>query len=383
MLPLEGITVVSVEQAIAAPFASRHLADLGARVIKVERPEGGDFARNYDKTVKGLSSHFVWCNRSKESLTLDLKSAEGKDVLVRLLKKADVFLHNLAPGAMERLGFGDDFLKNNYPRLIACSISGYGKSGSYKNKKAYDLLIQCEAGLLSITGTDEVPSKAGIPVADISAGLYAFSGILSALIERNQTGKGKILDVSMLESLAEWMGYPMYYAGYSGEEPKRTGANHATIYPYGHFLCGDGKEVFFAIQNEREWGVFCAKLLQTPKLAEDSRFENNPSRFENQAQLKTIIEEAFSTLTSDEVIGRLEESKIANARMNTMKELFHHPQLAERNRWRNIDTPVGSVKMLIPPVTMEGFEPSMKAIPELGEHNEKILHELDDLNGNK
>lgn len=376
MLPLKGITVVSLEQAVAAPFASRQLADLGARVIKVERPGDGDFARQYDETVKGMSSHFTWCNRSKESITLDLKNSEGKEVLAKLLEKADVFLHNLAPGAVDRLGFAAKELQEKFPKLIVCSISGYGKSGPYRDKKAYDLLIQCEAGLVSITGTPDTPSKAGISIADICAGMYAYSGILTALLQRKETGRGAVLEVSMLEALAEWMGYPMYYAGYGGKEPSRTGSSHATIYPYGAFPSEDGKMVFLGIQNEREWVRFCEQVLERPELSKDSRFESNFNRFENQKSLQPIIEEEFRKLPADVIVDRLESAQIANARMNTMVEFFDHPQLKARDRWREVDSPVGKVRALIPPVTMEGFEAIMNPIPEVGQHTEKILKEL-------
>lgn len=376
MLPLKGITVVSLEQAIAAPYASRHLADLGARVIKIERPGEGDFARNYDKTVNGMSSHFAWCNRSKESLTLDLKREEGKEILEKLLESADVFIQNLAPGAVERLGFGPKELQEKYPQLIVSSISGYGKSGPYQDKKAYDLLIQCEAGLVSITGTPETPSKAGISIADICAGMYAYSGILTALIQRKETGKGTVIEVSMLEALAEWMGYPMYYAAYGGKEPGRTGASHATIYPYGPFPTGDEKMVFLGIQNEREWVNFCKQVLKNPEIASDPLFENNSNRFLNQKLLKHIIDNVFLTLSAVEITKRLESAKIANARMNTMKEFYDHPQLKARERWREINTPVGPIQALIPPVTMQGLEPVMGPIPNVGQHTEQILAEL-------
>src|ERR671927_1838599 len=289
MLPLEGTTVVALEQAVAAPFATRQLADLGARVIKVERPEVGDFARSYDETVKGLSSHFVWLNRSKESLTLDLKKDEAKEVFHRLVAKADVFVQNLAPGAAERLGFGAKELRERHPRLIVCGVSGYGATGPYKDKKAYDLLVQCEAGLVSITGTPETPSKVGISAADIAAGMYAYSGILSALFRRERTGEGATLEVSMLEALGEWMGFPAYFAGYGGEEPRRSGAAHAAIAPYGPFECGDDEIVFLGIQNEREWKTFCEKVLWREGMAEDHRFDRNSRRVENRDELHAEI----------------------------------------------------------------------------------------------
>lgn len=375
MLPLEGITVVAIEQAIAVPFATRQLADLGARVIKIERTETGDFARHYDTTVNGMSSHFVWCNRSKESITLNLKASESKPILDTLLGRADVFIQNLAPGAMERMGYGNAVLKERYPELIICNLSGYGSTGPYRDKKAYDLLVQCEAGLVSITGTEDTPSKVGISAADIAAGMYMYSGILTALLTRAKTGKGTVIDVSMLEALGEWMGYPAYYAAYSGSEPRRTGASHSTIYPYGPFQSGDGKTVFIGLQNEREWVRFCETVLEHPDLLDDPRFDNNARRSANREELKSFIETAFEKLTAEEIIARLEKAQIANARMNTMKEFFHHPQLQARNRWREVASPVGQIPALLPPVTMEGTEAVMGAVPELGEHTESILKE--------
>ncbi|MGG0936787.1 CaiB/BaiF CoA-transferase family protein [Brevibacillus centrosporus] len=375
MHPLDGITVVALEQAVAAPFATRQLAELGARVIKIERPKVGDFARHYDTTVNGMSSHFVWCNHSKESLTLNVKEPEAKEILDQLLAKADVFIQNFGPGAIDRLGFGIDVLKEKYPQLIICSISGYGENGPYREKKAYDLLVQCEAGLVSVTGSEEVPSKVGISVADIAAGMYAYSGILSALIARSRTGKGSVLEISMLEALDEWMGFPLYYTNYSGNEPKRNGASHATIYPYGPFRTGNDKTVFLAIQNEREWEMFCNQVLQQPGRSDDARFATNSDRLQNKAVLQGIIDEVFLQLTAEEVIARLEQAKIANARLNTVQDFWEHPQLKARNRWRQVETPAGPVQSLLPPVTMEGVEPCMGPIPALGQHNEKILLE--------
>ncbi|WP_271401139.1 CaiB/BaiF CoA transferase family protein [Salinicoccus roseus] len=376
MLPLEGITVVSLEQAIAVPFATRQLADLGARVIKVERPEVGDFARGYDTTVNGMSSHFVWCNRSKESIALDLKSDEGKEALSKLIEKADVLIQNLAPGALERMGFVPEELLEKHPELVVCSLSGYGKGGPYEQKKAYDLLVQCEAGLVSVTGTEEEPSKAGISIADIAAGMYAYTGVLTALMNRMKTGRGTVMEVSMLEALGEWMGYPAYYAAYGNKEPKRTGASHSTIYPYGPFVCGDGKTVFIGLQNEREWAQFCDKVLNDPELKNDERFNTNSLRSENRAALKALIEEQFSNLTSETVIDRVEKAKIANARLNTMKDFFNHPQLKARDRWKDVETPEGRISALVPPVTMNGFEAVMRPVPGLGEHTDSILEEL-------
>ncbi|NEU31377.1 CoA transferase [bacterium LRH843] len=375
MFPLEGITIVSLEQAVAAPFATRQLAELGARVIKVERPEVGDFARYYDSTVSGMSSHFVWCNRSKQSVTLNLKKLEAKEVLHTLLSKADVFIQNLAPGAVDRLGFSTASLKEKYPELIICHISGYGSYGPYRDKKAYDLLIQCESGLVSITGTEEAPAKSGISIADIAAGMYAYTGILSALLERNKTGKGTVLEISMLEALGEWMGFPLYYSSNSDAELKRTGANHAAIYPYGPFATGDDKLVFLGIQNEREWKRFCETVLQQPQLASDSRFNENSKRVEHSDLLKQIIDVVFQKLSASELIDLLEQAQIANARLNTMKEFFDHPQLHARDRWRDVDSPVGKVRALIPPVTVEGVEPILNPIPDVGEHTDDILAE--------
>lgn len=374
MLPLEGITVVSVEQAVAAPFATRQLADLGARVIKVERP-GGDFARRYDRTVKGLSSHFVWLNRSKESLVLDLKRPEGREVLRRLLSRADVFVQNLAPGAARRLGFGATELREERPELITCSISGYGESGPYRDKKAYDLLVQCETGVVSVTGTPETPSKVGISVADIAAGMYAYSGILTALFRRERTGEGAALEVSLFEALAEWMGYPLYYTLYGGEQPPRTGASHAAIAPYGPYRCGDGGVVFLGIQNEREWERFCSEVLGRPALADDPRFADNPSRVRNRRALGEEIEAVFGGLSSGEVEERLEASGIANARLRDVAGLIGHPQLEARDRWREVGSEAGPLRALLPPVLF-GEEPVMGPIPEAGEHTEAILEEL-------
>ena len=376
MLPLEGITVVSLEQAVAAPFATRQLADLGARVVKIERPGVGDFARHYDETVKGMSSHFVWLNRSKESLTLDLKAEGAKDVLGRLLSTADVFVQNLAPGAAERLGLGAKDLRREHPRLVHCSISGYGEDGPYTRKKAYDLLVQCEAGLVSITGTEETPSKVGISVADIAAGMYAYSGILSALFRRERTGEGATLEVSMLEALGEWMGFPAYFAGYGGQEPKRSGASHAAIAPYGPFECADGETVFLGIQNEREWKKFCDEVLERGEMANDERFSTNIKRVENRPDLHAEINEVFSNLASDEVMDRLENAGVANARMRTMRQFLGHPQLKARDRWRQFESPVGPLRGLLPPATLEGIETKMDPIPKVGEHTISILKEL-------
>jgi crotonobetainyl-CoA:carnitine CoA-transferase CaiB-like acyl-CoA transferase len=376
MLPLEGITVVSLEQAVAAPFATRQLADLGARIIKVERPKVGDFARSYDATVKGLSSHFVWLNRSKESLTLDLKNGGAQRVLQRLLEEADVFVQNLAPGAAERLGFGTELLRERHPRLIVCDVSGYGTSGPYRDKKAYDLLVQCEAGLVSITGTPETPSKVGIAVADIACGMYAYSGILAALLGRERTGEGAALEVSLFESLGEWMGFPAYFALYGGKEPPRSGARHASIAPYGPFECGDGEQIFLAVQNEREWERFCEAVLGRPEMAKDELFDDNSRRVENREALEEEISAILGRLSSEEAIEMLERASIANARMRTVGEFVDHPQLAARDRWREVSSPAGPLHALLPPGTMADAEPVMAPIPAVGEHTDGILREL-------
>ncbi|HEY3076500.1 MAG TPA: CaiB/BaiF CoA-transferase family protein, partial [Burkholderiales bacterium] len=331
--PLEGITVVALEQVIAGPFATRQLAELGARVIKIERPGSGDSARAYDRTVKGQSSHFVWTNRSKESLALDIKHPAAARILEKLLARADVFVQNLAPGAVERLGLGAEALRARHPRLVWCGISGYGPSGPYAGKKAYDLLVQCEAGLLSVTGTADAPSKAGIPVADIAAGMYAFSSILAALLRRERTGEGATLDITMFEALGEWMGFPAYFTAYGGAAPPRSGAHHATIVPYGPFRAGDGGSVFLSVQNEREFARFCEIVLADAALATDPRFATSPARFANRAALHAEIERVFSTLTADQAVKRLEAADIANARLNGMNEFWRHPQLTARSRW--------------------------------------------------
>jgi len=376
MLPLNGITVVSVEQAVAAPFATRQLADLGARVIKIERPDGGDFARGYDTTVRGLSSYFVWLNRSKESLTLDLKRPEAASVLTRLVERADVFVQNLAPGAADRLGTSAAALRERHPRLIVCTVSGYGVDGPYSQKKAYDLLVQSEVGLVSITGTEAAPAKAGISVADIAAGMYAYSGILTALFARASSGRGTSIDVSLFDALTEWMAQPALFAAYGGTPPPRAGANHASIAPYGPFRAGDGGAITLGIQNAREWAAFCADVLRQPGLATDERFATNPLRVRNRQALHDAIESAFARLSTAEVIERLESARIAWARMNSVPEFLGHPQLAGRNRWRDIDSPAGPIRTTIPPVQMEDVEPAMGGVPALGQHTDAILDEL-------
>lgn len=377
MRPLDGITVVALEHAVAAPFATRQLADLGARIIKVERPGGGDFARGYDQAVRGMSSHFVWLNRSKESITLDLKNPGAAGIMARLIERADVFVQNLAPGAVVRMGLSSQALNARHPRLVVCDISGYGDGGPYYNRKAYDLLIQSEAGFLSVTGTSEEPSKSGISIADISAGMYAYTGILSALYLRERTGIGTRVEVSMLEALGEWMGYPLYYAHYKGTPPPRTGARHATIAPYGPFHTGNGGSLVIGLQNDREWKVFCDKVLGKPELAEDPRFDTNPHRVANREALDQIILAVFSLLERDKVVELLDAAQIANARMNEMEEVWDHPQFTARRRWREVVSPVGPISALLPPANIEGVEARMDPVPSVGEHTESILRELD------
>ncbi|MCW2724092.1 MAG: hypothetical protein JWN35_1013 [Frankiales bacterium] len=376
MHPLSGITVVALEQAVAAPFATRQLADLGARVIKIERAGSGDFARSYDETVKGMSSYFVWLNRGKESVALDIKDPDDRALLDALLAQADVFVQNLVPGATNRLGLDEQTLRAAHPRLITCSISGYGAGGPYSSKKAYDLLVQCEAGLLSVTGSPDSPAKAGISVADISAGMYAFSGVLTALYERERTGEGTGLQVAMLDALGEWASQPYLYATYGGTPPERTGARHASISPYGPYRAGDGGQVFIGVQNEREWAALCAHALGQPELAQDPRFLRNSSRVTNDAELRVLLEEALSHLTAEQVTERLDELGIANARMRTMHEFAEHPQLAARDRWREVDSPAGPVRSLLPPVTVTGREAAMGPIPALGEHTAAVRDEF-------
>jgi itaconate CoA-transferase len=375
-LPLRGLLVVALEQAVAAPFATRQLADLGARVIKVERRGAGDFARGYDRSVHGQSSYFVWLNRGKESIELDVKDPADLAVLIALLDRADVFVQNLAPGAADRLGLGADALRDRRPALITCSVSGYGGEGPYRRKKAYDLLVQCEAGLLSVTGGPDAPAKAGISVADIAAGMYAFSGILTALYEREHTGRGTSVDVSMLEALGEWMSQPVNFTVYGGHPARRTGARHTSISPYGPYAVAGGGQVFIGIQNEREWAVLCREILGRPELTSDKRFATNPDRVRNDAELTRIIEAALAGIAPDRLTGLLDAAGIANAQLRTPQEFAAHPQLAARDRWRRVDTPGGPVQALLPPVTVPGRTAMMGPVPALGQHNEAIRAEL-------
>jgi len=378
--PLDGVTVVTLEHAIAAPFCTRQLADMGARVIKIERPGSGDFARAYDERVLGQASHFVWTNRSKESLTLDVKQPEAQQVLMKLLEGADVLVQNLAPGAAARLGLSFEALHEKHPKLIVCDISGYGddpaQPGPYRDKKAYDLLIQSESGFLSVTGSPDQPAKAGCSIADIAAGMYAYSSILAALLQRGKTGHGSRIDVSMLESMVEWMSYPLYYAFDGATPPPRAGAAHATIYPYGPFPAGDGHTVMLGLQNEREWVAFCQRALQQPGLATDERFASNSKRTANRDALRSLIVEAFSAMTADQVIERLEAAQIANARVNDMHDVWAHPQLKARSRWTEVATPSGPIPALLPPGQTDAFAPRMDAVPGLGQHTQSILREL-------
>ncbi|MGY0055488.1 CaiB/BaiF CoA transferase family protein [Streptomyces sp. LZ34] len=372
-LPLSGITVVSVEQAVAAPFATRQLADLGARVIKVERPGGGDFARRYDTTVHGESSYFVWLNRSKESLTLDLKSARGRDILERLLSEADVFVQNLAPGAATRLGLGAEALAERHPALIPCTISGYGTSGPWADRKAYDLLVQCQTGLVSLTGNAHGSARVGVSIADIAAGMYAYSGILTALFTRATSGIARPVEVSLFEALAEWMSQPAYYTRHGGTQPPRLGTQHATIAPYGAYPAADGREVLFSIQNEREWGALCERFLDRPELADDPRFATGPARVAHREELDAIVAERFRSLAGGEVMNLLDAAGIANAGVNGVEEFLGHPVLSARGRWRDVRVPGAVVPALLPPVDLAGVTPRMDAVPAVGEHTDTIL----------
>jgi crotonobetainyl-CoA:carnitine CoA-transferase CaiB-like acyl-CoA transferase len=380
--PLEGVTIVACEQAVAAPFATRQLADLGARVIKIERPGGGDFARHYDETVGGMSSHFVWLNRSKESVVLDLKTEDDQRILAQLVDDADVFIHNLAPGAMDRLGFGESTVRARNPRLIVCEVSGYGSTGPYRNAKAYDLLIQSEAGLVSITGTEEAPAKSGIPAADIAAGMYAFSGILAALYRREQTGEGSSVSVNLFDSLVEWMGYPIYYTRYGGTAPARAGTSHAAIAPYGTYAAGDGTEFVLSIQNEREWASFCETVLEDATITGDERFASGSRRVANRGELDAAIAARLSGVDGAEFGRRLESARVAHARLRTTHEVIDHPQIVARDRWTAVETETGPIEALLPALSIAGVTPRMGPIPALGQHTAAVraeaLAKLDD-----
>ncbi|HEY9440800.1 MAG TPA: CaiB/BaiF CoA-transferase family protein [Streptomyces sp.] len=376
-LPLDGITVVAVEQAVAAPFATRQLADLGARVIKVERPDGGDFARNYDTAANGLASHFVWCNRGKESLAIDLKDPRGLAVVRRLIAEADVFVQNLSQGAAARLGLDAGTLCAAHPRLVAVDISGYGASGPYAKKRAYDMLVQCEAGLVSVTGTPEQPVKAGIPAADIAAAMYAFSGVLAALLRRGTTGRGGPVEVSMLDALAEWMGHPLHQGMHGGATPARTGLAHSVISPYDAYRTADGEELLLSVQNDREWRRLAVQVLKQPELADDPRFATNTARVANRQLTDAVVGQSLALLTCEEALAGLDAAGIARARLNTVADVAAHPQLAARDRWREVDSPVGPLRALLPPITLPGgAEARMGAVPALGEHTGALLRAL-------
>jgi len=373
--PLDGMLVVSIDQAVAAPLASRHLADLGARVVKIERPDGGDFARRYDTAVRGMASHFVWLNRGKESLTLDLKAPEGREVLARLLSKADVFLHNLAPGAVQRLGFGSDQLLQQHPRLVVCTMSGYGSTGPFRDKRAYDLLVQSEAGLVSITGTPDHPAKAGIPVADIAAGMYALTNILGALMQRERFGGGAAFEVTMFEALVEWMGHPVFVADHTGEQPPRVGLSHPVIAPYDAFPTADGHEIVLGVQNDREWARLARDVLHDPALVDDPDYATNVARVRNRAKVDALVGAAIAAHDIDAAVAALDAAQIANARLNDLADVISHPQLAARDRWRQVETPVGTVRALRGAVEPTGEVP-LAPVPALGEHTDAILREL-------
>ncbi|WP_392669324.1 CaiB/BaiF CoA transferase family protein [Streptomyces sp. LN785] len=373
-LPLDGITVVAVEQAVAAPFATRQLADLGARVIKIERPDGGDFARGYDTAARGLASHFVWCNRGKESLAVDLKDPRGLAVVRRLVADADVFVQNLAQGAAARLGLDAATLCAAHPRLVAVDISGYGAHGPYAHKRAYDMLVQCEAGLVSVTGTPDRPVKAGVPAADVAAAMYAFSGVLAALLRRAATGLGGPVEISMLEALAEWMGHPLHHRMHGGETPARTGLAHPVIAPYDAFGTADGEQLLLSVQNDREWRRLTEQVLEKPELADDPEFATNTARTANRERTDAVVAAALAALTTEEAVSRLDAADIACARLNTVADVAAHPQLAARDRWREVGSPVGPLRAMLPPITLPGGpEPRMGAVPALGEHTETLL----------
>jgi itaconate CoA-transferase len=377
MRPLDGITVVSLEQAVSAPFCTRQLADYGARVIKVERPGDGDFARQYDRAVNGLSSYFVWLNRSKESVTLDVSQSAAREALDRLLARADVFVQNLGPGAASRLGLDWPTLSERFPRLIVVDVSGYGDGGPMSARKAYDLLVQAESGLLSITGSADTPSRAGVSIADIAAGMYAYSGTLMALLQRAQTGRGTRVAVSMLDALGEWMSQPVYFGRYSGTALARTGASHPTIAPYGPHRAGDGRDVLFGIQNDREWVRFCTEVLADSALARDERFADNTRRVTNRAELTAIVERVFATKAADDVVRCLDAAGIANGRLNDVDQFAAHEQLRARDRWRSVPTETGTVvDALLPPVTLGDVEPVMDEVPRIGQHTAAVLAEL-------
>lgn len=374
--PLSGIRVVALEQAVAGPLCTRHLADLGADVIKIERPDGGDFSRRYDTAVNGESSYFVWLNRNKRSLTLNVKHEAASGILHRLLSEADVFVQNFGPGAVDRLGLGAAELRKRYPKLVICGISGYGTGGPYENRKAFDLLLQGETGVIATTGTNDAPAKLGISVGDIGAGVYGAMNVMAALFERTQTGRGKIVETSLFDALAEWMGYPALYTLYSGAPPARAGTRHATVVPYGSYRCGDGQLVLFAVQTEQQWANFCGIVCEHPEWERDPRFNTSANRRINRDQLETMIEESFQPFNRAEITERLERADTPYGDLNSISQFLEHPQLSERNRWREVGSPVGLLKAILPPFIMEGFEPRMDPIPSVGEHTDEVLAEI-------
>jgi itaconate CoA-transferase len=383
--PLSGMRVIALEQAVAGPLCSRHLADLGAEVIKIERPDGGDFARRYDTAVKGESSYFVWLNRNKRSLSLNVKHPESREILRRLLEGADVFLQNLGPGAVDRLGLGPAELRERYPRLVICNISGYGSGGPYETRKAFDLLLQGETGVIATTGNGDEMAKLGISVGDIGAAMYGVIGILAALVERGKTGQGKVVETSLFDALAEWMGYPALYQLYSGKPPARAGTRHATVVPYGSYRCGDGQLVLFAVQTEAQWRSFCEVACERPEWVADERFNTSSNRRVNRDILEGMIEqEAFAGLTREQVTDRLEAADIPYGDLNEISQFLEHPQLSGRDRWREVDSAVGPLKAILPPFTIEGFESPMNPIPTVGQQTDEILASLgygsDDIN---
>jgi crotonobetainyl-CoA:carnitine CoA-transferase CaiB-like acyl-CoA transferase len=374
-LPLTGVRVLALEQAVAAPFCSRQLADMGADVIKVERPDGGDLARAYDGALNGVSAYFAWLNRGKRSIVLDLKEPRDHETCARLLARADVFIHNLAPGAVERMGFGYDQLTARHPRLIWCGISGYGPDGPQRDKKAYDLLVQAEAGVVSMTGTPEAPAKVGVSIADIGAGLYGYSSILTALINPARPGPGERIDISMLECLTEWMMPPLYVFQGTGEVPGRVGVRHNMVAPYGAYACANGA-VLLAVQNDREWRRLCSEVLVSPALADDERFATNERRVTNRVELERLIEDRFRTHTAAEVTDWLTHADIPTGAMNDVPAVAAHPQLAARQRWATVDSPGGPIPALLPPHNLQHAPPRMGAVPALGEHSAEIRAEL-------
>jgi itaconate CoA-transferase len=375
-LPLAGVRVLALEHAVAAPLCSRHLGDLGAEVIKVEHPDSGDLARDYDSVVGGQSAYFVWANRGKRSIALDLKTSEGRVILGKLLATADVFVHNLGPGAVERLGFGRDAVRDNYPTLINCAISGYGQDGPYRDRKAFDLLIQGEAGLLSVTGEGDQPAKVGVSVADMCAAVYAVSSVLAAILARQRTGEGAFIDLCMLDCLAEWMMAPAYHQMYADRQLPRAGARHNMMVPYGVYRAGDDEHVNFAVQTDAQWRRLCEHVLDRVDLVRDPRFATNESRVRHRDELEPIIEEHFRRLGAGDVTRLLLDAGIPTAVVNDLSGLVEHPQLAARSRWTDAQSPSGPVRVLRAPFNIAGMPERPASVPGLGQHTDGILAEL-------